>query len=126
MAAATACGGLRASIAWLAEEVGELAKAARKGPSEEQLFGLGNVVAWATSLANQLGPSLEEATGRLRTARQDPAYARGCLMHRRPGASSGSAPTQLPAALLGAEPLPRIRLQRVYCGWATAAALAPT
>jgi NTP pyrophosphatase (non-canonical NTP hydrolase) len=56
-------------VAWLAEEVGELAKAARKGTQDEQLHELGDVLAWLASLAGQLGLSLEEAAAR---------YAQGC------------------------------------------------
>jgi NTP pyrophosphatase (non-canonical NTP hydrolase) len=61
--------GLPATIAWLAEEVGELAKAARKGSREQQIHEAGDVLAWLASLANQLGISLDEAAGR---------YQRGC------------------------------------------------
>ena len=61
--------GTPATIAWLAEEVGELAKAARKGTSDDQLHELGDVLAWTASLANQLGLSLEAAVGR---------YTAGC------------------------------------------------
>jgi NTP pyrophosphatase (non-canonical NTP hydrolase) len=61
--------GVPATVAWLAEEVGELAKAARKGPVDEQLHELGDVLAWLASLANQLGLSLEDAAAR---------YASGC------------------------------------------------
>jgi NTP pyrophosphatase (non-canonical NTP hydrolase) len=61
--------GMAATVAWLAEEVGELAKAARKGTREEQVHELGDVLAWLASLANQLGISLVEAAGR---------YANGC------------------------------------------------
>jgi len=61
--------GVPATVAWLAEEVGELAKAARKGTSEEQLHELGDCLAWLASLANQLGLSMDEAVAR---------YADGC------------------------------------------------
>jgi NTP pyrophosphatase (non-canonical NTP hydrolase) len=61
--------GVPASIAWLAEEVGELAKAARKGGREEQLHELGDVIAWLASIANQLDLTFAEAVGR---------YANGC------------------------------------------------
>ena len=61
--------GVPATVAWLAEEVGELAKAARKGGREEQLHELGDVLAWLASLANQLGLSLDDAVAR---------YADGC------------------------------------------------
>ena len=56
--------GLPATVAWLCEEVGELAQAVRKGSPDEQLHELGDVLAWLSSLANQLGLSLDEAVGR--------------------------------------------------------------
>ena len=61
--------GIPSSVAWLCEEVGELAKAARKGSREEQLEELADVLAWTASLANQLGLSMDEAMQR---------YAAGC------------------------------------------------
>jgi NTP pyrophosphatase (non-canonical NTP hydrolase) len=61
--------GKAATVAWLAEETGELARAVRKGSPDEQLHELGDVLAWLASLANQLGLSLEEAAAR---------YADGC------------------------------------------------
>ena len=61
--------GRDATVAWLAEELGELARAARKGTREEQLHELGDVLAWLASLAEQLGLSLAEAAAR---------YAPGC------------------------------------------------
>jgi len=65
--------GKAATIAWLAEETGELARAVRKGGADEQLHELGDVLAWLASLANQLGLSLEDAAAR---------YARGCPVCR--------------------------------------------
>lgn len=56
--------GISATVAWLAEEVGELARAARKGTREEQLHELGDTLAWLASLANQLGLSLDQAVER--------------------------------------------------------------
>jgi len=56
--------GLAATVAWLCEEVGELAQAVRKGDTAAQLHELGDVLAWVASLANQLGLSLEEAARR--------------------------------------------------------------
>lgn len=53
--------GLAASIAWLCEEVGELAKAARKGTVAEQREELADVLAWLASVAEQLGVSLDDA-----------------------------------------------------------------
>jgi NTP pyrophosphatase (non-canonical NTP hydrolase) len=61
--------GIAATIAWLTEEVGELARAVRKGTKAEQLHELSDVIAWIASLANQLDVSLEEAVAR---------YATGC------------------------------------------------
>jgi NTP pyrophosphatase (non-canonical NTP hydrolase) len=56
--------GLPSTVAWLAEEVGELAQAVRKGTPDAQLHELGDVLAWLASLANQLGLSLEDAVRR--------------------------------------------------------------
>jgi NTP pyrophosphatase (non-canonical NTP hydrolase) len=60
---------LPATIAWLTEELGELAQATRKGSRAQQLLELSDVLAWLASLANQLGLSLEEAAIR---------YSKGC------------------------------------------------
>jgi NTP pyrophosphatase (non-canonical NTP hydrolase) len=61
--------GRDATVAWLAEELGELARAARKGTAEDQLHELGDVLAWLASLADQLGLSLADAAAR---------YEQGC------------------------------------------------
>ena len=61
--------GRDATVAWLAEELGELAQATRKGSPDQQLHELGDVLAWLASLAGQLGLSLEDAAAR---------YADGC------------------------------------------------
>jgi NTP pyrophosphatase (non-canonical NTP hydrolase) len=61
--------GVPATVAWLAEELGELAQAARKGTPAQQLHELGDVLAWLASLANQLGLDLDGAVAR---------YADGC------------------------------------------------
>ena len=61
--------GVPATVAWLAEEVGELARAVRKETRAEQLHELGDTMAWLASLANQLGLSLSDAAAR---------YAHGC------------------------------------------------
>ncbi len=74
--------GVPATVAWLAEEIGELARAARKGDRAEQLHELGDVLAWLASLANQLGLSLEEAAAR---------YAEGCP-------KCGGVPCRCPAS----------------------------
>lgn len=56
--------GIPSTVAWLCEELGELAQATRKGTPEQQLHELGDVLAWLASLANQLGLSLTEAAER--------------------------------------------------------------
>jgi NTP pyrophosphatase (non-canonical NTP hydrolase) len=61
--------GVTATVAWLAEELGELSQAVRKGSAEAQRHELGDVLAWLASLAEQLGLSLDEAAAR---------YAEGC------------------------------------------------
>lgn len=61
--------GLPASVAWLAEEVGELAQAVRKGDRDAQLHEIGDVLAWLASITEQLGLSLDDAASR---------YANGC------------------------------------------------
>lgn len=61
--------GLPATVAWLTEELGELAQAVRKGDRSQQRHELGDVLAWLASLAEQLGIPLDEAAGR---------YAEGC------------------------------------------------
>ena len=61
--------GVPSTIAWLAEELGELARAVRKGDIDEQTHEMGDVLAWLASLANQLDIDLEEAVMR---------FASGC------------------------------------------------
>lgn len=61
--------GVPATVAWLAEEVGELAQAVRKGSHDQQVHEFGDVLAWVASLANQVGVDLTEAVQR---------YAAGC------------------------------------------------
>ena len=59
--------GVVSAVAWLAEEIGELAQAVRKGSTDEQRHEVGDVLAWLTSLASQLGIDLEEAAARFAT-----------------------------------------------------------
>ncbi len=61
--------GVPSTVAWLAEEVGELAQAVRKGTHAEREHEFGDVVAWVASLANQVGVDLAAAVER---------YADGC------------------------------------------------
>ncbi len=61
--------GVAATVAWLAEEIGELAQAVRKGNHEQQVHEFGDVIAWVATLANQMGVDLTHAVQR---------YAAGC------------------------------------------------
>lgn len=61
--------GVPSSVAWLCEEVGELAQAVRKGSPEQQQLEFADVIAWVASLANQMGVDLSVAMQR---------YATGC------------------------------------------------
>ena len=61
--------GTAATVAWLCEEVGELAQAVRKGSPDQQLHEFGDVIAWVATLANQMGIDLTQAIER---------YADGC------------------------------------------------
>ncbi|MDQ3469244.1 MAG: pyrophosphohydrolase [Actinomycetota bacterium] len=61
--------GVPATVAWLAEEVGELAQAVRKGSVDEQAHEFADVLAWVATLANQVGVDLDAAIAR---------YAGGC------------------------------------------------
>lgn len=57
------------TYAWLVEELGELARAMRRGERDELSEEFADVFAWLASLANLRGISLEEAVCK---------YARGC------------------------------------------------
>ncbi|MEM7142705.1 MAG: MazG nucleotide pyrophosphohydrolase domain-containing protein [Actinomycetota bacterium] len=56
--------GIPSTVAWLCEELGELAQAVRKGTRDQQLHEFGDVLAWLASLANQLDISLDDAMRR--------------------------------------------------------------
>ena len=58
--------GVSATLAWLMEELGELARAVRKGDRPDQLHEIGDALAWLASLANQLDLSLDDAASRYR------------------------------------------------------------
>lgn len=61
--------GIAAGVAWLTEEVGELAQALRKGDEAQRLHEFADVLAWVASIANQSGIDLNEAVQR---------YENGC------------------------------------------------
>jgi len=81
--------GVDATVAWLTEELGELARAVRKGSREEQLHELGDVLAWLASLAAQLDLSLDDAAAR---------YVNGCPR-------CGATPCACPSPTSGASTL---------------------
>ncbi len=61
--------GVPSTVAWLAEELGELAQAVRKGSRADQVHEFADVLAWVASLANQMEVDLTAAVER---------YASGC------------------------------------------------
>lgn len=61
--------GRDATFRWFAEEVGELARALRRGEHAELEHEFGDVLAWLASLANLTGVDLAGAAAR---------YAEGC------------------------------------------------
>ena len=68
--------GADATFRWLTEEVGELARALRKGDRANLELEFSDVLAWVASLANLEGVDLEAAVQR---------YADGCpKCHSRP------------------------------------------
>lgn len=61
--------GIAPTVAWLAEEIGELAQAVRKGTPEQQAHEFADVLAWVATLANQMNINLTDAVSR---------YSAGC------------------------------------------------
>ena len=61
--------GVDATFRWFTEEVGELARAVRKGDRDNLEHEFGDVLAWLASLANLLDVDLEAVVQR---------YANGC------------------------------------------------
>ena len=61
--------GVPSTVAWLAEEVGELAQAVRKGTQAQREHEFADVLAWVASLANQMDVDLDVAVQR---------YSAGC------------------------------------------------
>ncbi|HVM11711.1 MAG TPA: MazG nucleotide pyrophosphohydrolase domain-containing protein [Actinomycetota bacterium] len=58
-----------ATFRWLVEEVGEVARAMRRGDPENLREEVGDALAWLTSLANLLGVDIADAAAR---------YEHGC------------------------------------------------
>lgn len=61
--------GVAATVAWLCEELGELAQAVRKGTRSEIEHEFSDVLAWTATLANQMEIDLTQVLDR---------YANGC------------------------------------------------
>lgn len=61
--------GLEGTYMWFAEEVGELARALRRGDPENLRVEVSDVLAWLATLASMAGVDLEQAARR---------YAAGC------------------------------------------------
>lgn len=61
--------GVDATFRWLTEEVGELARAVRKGDRDNLELEFSDVLAWTASLANLLDVDLDAVVQR---------YAHGC------------------------------------------------
>jgi NTP pyrophosphatase (non-canonical NTP hydrolase) len=58
--------GVPATVAWLAEELGELAQAVRKGTRAEIEHEFSDVLAWVATLANMLDVDLATVVDRYR------------------------------------------------------------
>lgn len=58
--------GVPATVAWLAEEFGELAQAVRKGTRADLEHEFSDVLAWVATLANQLDVDLTTVVDRFR------------------------------------------------------------
>lgn len=56
--------GVAPTVAWLAEEFGELAQAVRKGTPAQVAHEFSDVLAWVASLANQVGVDLTAVVDR--------------------------------------------------------------
>ena len=58
--------GVAPTVAWLCEELGELAQAVRKGTPDEIAHEFSDVLAWVATLANQVGVDLTAVVDRYR------------------------------------------------------------
>lgn len=56
--------GIPATVAWLAEELGELAQSVRKGTRDQIEHEFSDVLAWVATLANQVGVDLATVVDR--------------------------------------------------------------
>ena len=106
--------GQAATVAWLCEELGELAQAVRKGTVDQQRHELSDVLAWLASLAHQLDLSLEDAAAPLR--RRLPALRHHPLQPAPAVSVSGQASSAATSSAiwtaLRAAPLRRLSFER--------------
>ena len=58
--------GVAPTVAWLCEEIGELAQAVRKGTPDQIAHEFSDVLAWLATLANQVGVDLTDVVDRYR------------------------------------------------------------
>jgi NTP pyrophosphatase (non-canonical NTP hydrolase) len=58
--------GVAPTVAWLCEELGELAQAVRKGTPDQIAHEFSDVLAWVATLANQVGVDLTAVVDRYR------------------------------------------------------------
>ncbi len=58
--------GVAPTVAWLCEELGELAQAVRKGTPDQIAHEFSDVLAWVATLANQVGVDLTSVVDRYR------------------------------------------------------------
>ena len=58
--------GVAPTVAWLCEEIGELAQAVRKGTPDQIAHEFSDVLAWLATLANQVGVDLTDVVNRYR------------------------------------------------------------
>ena len=87
--------GVPATIAWLTEELGELARAVRKGSTNDQVDELGDVLAWLASLANQLGIDLQSAAERFAAGCPKCGHVPSTCPVGRPSNDAASHPTEI-------------------------------
>lgn len=84
--------GLAMNFAWLAEEVGEVARAIRRGERASLEEELADVVAWTASIANVAGVDLAAAVAAKYGAGCPRCRATPCRCPERPAAAAGPSP----------------------------------
>lgn len=87
--------GLAMNFAWLAEEVGEVARAIRRGERASLEEELADVVAWTASIANVAGVDLAAAVAAKYGSGCPRCRATPCRCPERPGAATEVGPSPL-------------------------------